>query len=837
MKRSGAEESAIGRTQKRHRVQPWRVIAEAAVRDARYSVRTLVRNPGFTIVTLLTLALGIGANTAMFSVVEAIVLAPLPFPESDRLVFLWQTRPGVPQLEVSEPNFEDWQRDSRSFQAMSAVVFHSFNLSSPGSPEHVVGMRVSSEFLATLRVRPVMGRDFTPADNEANAAPAAVVSERLWRERLGGDPRAVGRGLVLDGRTFTVAGVLPAAFQFLTDSDVITTLRPGMPAIYAERSVDAVAVLARLKPGVTMRQAEGELGTIQQELDRRYPDANRNIGVAMTTLKQQMIGDVRSTLLLLFGAVTLVLLIACANVANLALARANVREREFGVRSALGASRGRMIRQVLTESLVLSVAGGALGVAVATVAVRVLLAALPEALPRSSNIGLNGPLIAFTFCIAIMVGVLFGVVPAMRSARTDLRSAMQQASRGTTGGRHGVLKQLVVLQFALTLVLLAGSGLLLRSIRQLWRVNPGFDTRHLISFKVGLSPSVAMTPDGIRAAYRQMLERMQRIPGVEGADLTNLVPLSGGDNSGPFWIGTTQPESLQVAPHALYFWTGPDYLRTMGIPLLRGRFFSAADQVSTPKVVVIDEVLAQNYFAGEDPVGKVLTVGHWGAARIVGVAGHVRYWGLDDPGTYNPRQIYIPAYQLPDAVVKDFFQNLTVLVRSRLQVAELMPAIREAVNQAGADQPVYGIKTMEDVEWASMESRRLPILLLGAFAGLALLLAAVGIYGVVSYAVMQRAREIGIRIALGADKSHVFRMIVGSGFRMAAAGVFTGVVAAVVLMRVLPSFSHLLYGVGKNDPLTLIAVSSCLMTVALAACYFPARRAMRTDPMDSLRCE
>jgi predicted permease len=425
----------------------------------------------------------------------------------------------------------------------------------------------------------------------------------------------------------------------------------------------------------------------------------------------------------------------------------------------------------------------------------------------------------------------------LRSARSDVQSALQHGTRGATGRSRGVASQFVVLQFALTLILLTGAGLLLRSIRELWRVNPGFEARQLISFRVELAPSNTGTPEQTRTAYQQLLNRIRNIPGVEAADLTNLLPLAGGDNSGPFWIGSTQSTSLPDAPHALYFWTGPDYLRTMGIPLLRGRFFSPADQLGTAKVVIVDQVLANTFFPNEDPVGKTLTVGHWGTARIVGVAGHVRHWGLDDAGTYNPRQIYIPAYQLPDFMVSDFFRNLSILVRSPLPSSNLIPAIRNAVYASAPNQPVYDIKTIEDIERESMASRRLPILILGVFAGLALLLASVGIYGVVSYSAAQRLREIGIRMALGAGRDDIFRMVLGQGFQMAAIGIVAGVSAAVVLTRILPSFSHLLFGVAKNDPLTLAAVSSGMTVIALAACYIPARRAMRTDPMASLRCE
>jgi predicted permease len=559
--------------------------------------------------------------------------------------------------------------------------------------------------------------------------------------------------------------------------------------------------------------------------------------VTATSLLQEVLGDVRGTILLLFGAVGLVLLIACANLANLLLARSTARAREFGIRAALGASRRRMVGQLLTESLMLSLAGGALGAVLAAFGLRVLLATLPHTLPRSENIGLHLPVLFFTAFASIAAGILFGLAPALRSAGPDVQGALQKTSRGTTTGRHRLLSRLVVVQFAFTLVLMTGAGLLLRSIRNLWQVNPGFDTRHVISFRVGLSPSLTNTPAQTRQTWQQLLARMRDVPGVEAADLTNMVPLSGGDNSGPFWIGASQPASLQDAPHALYFWTGPDFLKTLGIPLLQGRFFTPADQINSGKVVVIDSVLARTFFPGQNPVGRTLTVGHWGAARIVGVVGHVRHWGLDDPGTYNPRQIYIPVYQLPDSMVTDFFRTLKLVVRTALPPAELMPAIRNVVYAVAPDQPVYDVQTIDELMSESMASRNLPILLLGVFAALALLLSSIGIYGVVSYSVVRRTKEIGIRMALGADRTSVFRMVVSQGIGMAGAGLGAGILAAVALVRLLPSFSHLLYGVGQGDPVTLFSVSAVLLVVAVAACYLPARRAMRTDPIDCLRTE
>jgi predicted permease len=810
---------------------------ETLANDFKFSVRTLTRNPAFTCIVVLTIALGIGANSAMFSVVQGVILAPLPFPESDRLVFLWQNRPGVPQLDASYPNFEDWNRISRSFQSMSAIAFHEFDLSSPGKAEHLTGIRVSSAFLSTLGVKPAIGQDLDTSNDVVNAPLVALISNRLWKERFGADPGVTGKSAILDGKSYVIAGVLPQGFHFLVDADVFTSLLPEMPTIYQERSVDAIGVFARLKRGVTIGQASAEMNTIQSSLDRQYPDENRGVGIVLTSLKQQITGEVKGTVLLMFGAVTLVLLIACANVATLLLARSASRTREFGIRSALGASRIRIQRQLLTEGILLSLAGSALGIAIAWFGLRALLLVLSYNLPRSENIGLHLPVLAFCLFVSIAAGVLFGLVPAFRSASAPAQLGLQIASRGITRGSNANLRRLVMLEFALTVVLLAGAGLLLRSVANLMHVNPGFDTRHVISFHVGLSSSVTKSPAAIREAYQQLISRIEQVPGIESADLTNIVPLSGGDNGGPFWLGTTQPSSLQEAPHAQYFWTGPDYLKTMGIPLLQGRFFSIADQLTSAKVVAIDSVLADNYFHGQNPIGQTITVGHWGSARIVGVVGHVRHFGLDDPGTYNPRQIYIPVYQLPDFMVSDFFRNLTLLARTRLPPGAVMPAIRNAVYAASPDQPVYGVKSIGEVVSGSMGSRTLSIILLGAFALLALLLASIGIYGVVSYSVMRRTPEFGIRMALGANKKQIILLVVKHAMSMAVAGLCIGTLAAITLVRLLPSFSHLLYGVGQSDPLTLAAAVFVLLIVAGAACFVPARRAIRVDPMDCLRTE
>ena len=806
-------------------------------RDLHFAVRQLGKSPGFALTAILTLALAIGANTAIFSVVDGVVLAPLPYPQPDRLVLVLESRPNLKQLDTSYPDFQDWQRDARSFQEMAAFTWRNYDLARPGSPEHLDGMEISSGFFATLGVKLTLGRDFSSSDDQPYAAPAVIISNRLWKNRFASSPQALGRIMTLDGVDYIVAGVLPPDFRFMTAADVYTSLAPGEPLYVNDRTIHSVGGIARLKPAVTIGEAQGELAAIQQNLDRLYPTADRDLGINLVWLKQEIVGDTRGILLLLLGAVGIVLLIACTNVANLLLARSAARTREFAIRAALGASRARLVRQLLTESLLLALAGGVLGLVIAKLGVGIVLAELPDSLPHIGSIGVNLPVLFFAFGISLAVGVLFGLAPAFKSLRIDTQRSLKSGDRGSTSARSRTGNSLVIVQVALTLVLLVGAGLLLRTIRDLWNVNPGFQAQHVITFKVGLSPSMTKTAPDIRVAWRQLLERIRQIPGVQAADFTNIVPLSEHDNGGPFWLGAHESTSIQDAPHALYFETGPDYLRTMQIPLLRGRFFTPADTTNSEPVIVIDSVLAHTYFPGRDPVGESITVGHWRTARIIGVVGHVRHWGLSDPGTYNPSQIYISFYQLADKWLPAFTRDLSIAVRTPLDVDDLMPEVRKVVYGTGKDQPVYDVQTMRQIESDSMASQRFPMILLAAFAAVALVLASVGIYGVISYSVNRRVQEIGIRMALGAKKPDVLWMVIRQGLRLTVSGLVIGAAVALLLARLLSAFSHLLYGVRASDPLTYFAVSLMLLSAAFLACYIPARRAATVDPMQAVRTE
>jgi predicted permease len=812
---------------------------ESCYADVRYGLRILRKNPGFAAVAILTLALGIGANTAIFSVVQGVLLTPLPYSEPGRLVMVWQYNQKLQHvISVSYPDFLDWQRNARSFQQMTAFDWQDRDLTNPGSPEHLNGKEISSGFLITLGVRPILGREFSPEEDKHGGPRAVIISNRLWRNRFAGGADVLGQSVTLDGVDYTIVGVLPSDFRLEgDDADVYTPLGQGDPLIYADRTIHPILCIARLKPGVNIAQSDAEMSAIQERLAAVYPSADRGLGASVKPLQHELVEDVRRTLLLLLGAVGVVLLIACANVANLLLARSAARTREFAIRAALGASGARIVRQLVTESVLLSLAGGTLGLVLAKWGVRPVLAAVPGSLPRSENIGVNLSVLLFVLVVSVAAGILFGLAPALKSSNADPQASLQEAGRGSTRAHHRAQDTLVIVQMALTLVLLVGAGLLFRTIRRLWEVNPGFDARHLIAFNVGLSPSATKSTSGMRIAYQQLIERIRNIRGVKAAELTVLSPLSAHQNIGPFLVGSQQSASSAEAPRALFYWTGPDYLRTMEIPLLGGRYFSPADTAGSQPVILIDSVMAHAYFPDTDPVGQAMTIPHWGPVRIIGVVEHVRHWGLDEREAYTQNQIYASLNQVPDDWAPIFYRRLTVVVSTALDPAAVMPAIKTAVYGASDDQTVYGVQIMQQALSQSLAAQRFPMILLGVFAGLALLLASIGIYGVISYSVIQRVHEIGIRMALGAERRDVFRMVIGQGLRLALAGVAMGAATALILARLLSSFSHLLYGVSASDPGTFLAVSALLTGVAILACYIPARRAMRVDPMIALRHE
>jgi predicted permease len=810
---------------------------ETFLRDLKFGIRTLLRSPGFTAIAVLTLALGIGANTAIFSVVQGVMLAPLPYDHPDQLVIAWEKNPQGRYISPSYPEFQDWQRGSHAFQSMAAFTSREYDITNIQSPDHLSGWQISSGFFRTLGVKFVLGRDFSAEEDQRGGAPAAIISAHVWKEHFSGSKDVLGKPIDLDGIAYTIVGVAPTGLNFGGPVDVYTPISQGDPLLVSDRRTHAFVAIARLQSTASLHQAEADLATIQKNLGELYPKFNQDVSAGIVPLKEALIGDVSGTLLMLLGSVGLVLLIACANVSSLVMARAVAREREFAIRSALGAKPFRILRQLLTENLLLFLTGGALGLMLANWGVKPILAAVPGQFPRADNVGLNLPVLLFAFGVSVFGGIIFGLIPALKIWNPNRQAALKKGGHGSTSTSHPAQSGLVIVQTALTLILLVGAGLLFRTIRHLWSVNPGFDAHQLISFKTSLSPDITKSPKAMRVAYQQLIGRIQGIAGVRSADLTTLVPLSGLDNGVPFWVGPEEPESMSTAPRVLTYSVGPDYFQTMGIPLLRGRVFTKADTVQTEQVGVIDSAMAEAYFPGKDPIGQTFSFFRTGSFRIIGVVGHVKHWNLGNPGPYERVQVYTSFYQLSDQWLPALHSLTTVVVRTRLDAATLVPAVKNAIYGGGSAQPVYDIQTMQQAVLSSMAAQNFPMILLGLFAGLALLLASVGSYGLLANFVQYRTQEIGIRMALGAERADVFKMVIKRGLRLSLAGIASGLLGAFIFTRVLSSFSRLLYGVTATDPLTLTAAAFLLIATALLACYIPARRATMVAPTEALRQE
>jgi predicted permease len=814
------------------------------LQDIRYGLRMLGKNPGFACVAVLTLALGIGANTALFSVVNGVLLNPLPFVDPNQLVTLSESKPNFEYGSISYPNFRDWQKENRSFAALAIFRSSALSWTGIGEPQQVRVEFVSSDLFSLLGVKPVHGRSFAPGEDEIGAAPIALLNEGLWRRQFSASAGVLGKTIILDGKSYTIVGVIPASFHlavpsFADSNDVFLPIGQWNNPLLNQRSAGlGIHGLGRLKPGVSFEQAQADMDSVTSDLAAAYPDADKGIRAKLMPIRRSMVGRIQPILLMLFAAVGFVLLIACVNVANLLLARSTSRIREFAVRAALGAPRSRVIRQLLTESILLSFLGGGLGLLLAAWGTRAGLGILPAALPRAEQIGLDGRVLLFAGGISLLVGILFGLAPAWKTSRPDLHETLKQGGRGSSGARHGVQNLFVVLEMALALVLLIGAGLLVRSLARLWSTDPGFNPHNTITFGLSLPPAMmTATPDAIRAAFREFDRKIASLPGVEGVSQTwGAMPLSGDDEQ-VFWLeGQPKPASENDMNWAIDYIVEPDYLRVMGIPLQQGRFFKPQDDEHSPLVVVVDEVLARKYFPNESPIGKRINIDRFDRpAQIVGVAGHVKQWGLDSDDTEQLRaQFYIPGMQMPDAFVAMAPSGGQVIVRSTSAVPDLYESIRRANSEMSSEQVLFGVQTMDQIISDSLAAHRFSMILLGTFASLALLLASIGIYGVISYAVGQRLNEIGIRMALGARSQDILRHVLGGGGKLALAGIGLGLVAAFGLTRFMAS---LMYEISTSDPLTFVAVAILLLLVALVACYVPARRATRVDPMIALRYE
>jgi predicted permease len=813
--------------------------------DIRYGARMLRKSPGFTAVAVLTLSLGIGANSALFSVVNGVLLNPLPYPHPDELITLHESKPNFLTGSISYPNFLDWQKENQSLSAMAVSRPASFNLTNLGDAEQVSAQFVTPDFFPILGVKPLAGRLFVAADDVAGADPVALISEGFWQRKFGGAPGAMGRLLTLDGRGFAIVGVLPGNFDLALDaftpSDIYVPVVDWKNNLLFDRGAGlGFHGIGRLKPGVSIGQATADFARITRNLAAAYPEVNKDVGATLVPFKERLVGGVKTSLLVLFCAVGFVLLIACVNIANLLLARSSARSHEFAVRSALGAGKARLIRQLLTESVLLGLVGGALGLLIATWGTRAALAALPDAIPRSGEVGLDGRVLAFTAAIAILAGLLFGLIPSWRLARTDLQGKLKEGDRGSSVSRHLTHAALVVAEVALALVLLVGSGLMLRSLVRLWSADPGFDSRNVTTFGLSLPPSMLKaSPEAIRASFRQVDAAIASLPGVQSVSLSwGAFPMDG-DDEWLFWMeGQPKPTTRSEMKWTLEYVVEPGYLSVMRIPLRSGRFFSPQDDEHSPLVVLIDDVFARQYFEGQNPVGRHLFLETGDAApeaEIIGVVSHVKQWGLAADDTEPLRaQLYFPFMQLPDVVMALAPTGMRVVVRTSTPSASSFDSIHKALQQMNSEIVVYQPSTMDQLMAASISTRRFSFILLGSFALLALLLASIGIYGVISFLVGLQQREIGIRLALGAQRSDILRLILGNAAKMAMLGTAIGLLASWGATRWI---AKMLFGVSATDALTFALVAAILMLVALAASYLPARRAMRVDPMVALRYE
>jgi putative ABC transport system permease protein len=809
--------------------------------DLRFSLRILRLNPAFSAAAIVVLALGIGANTAIFSVVNAVILRPLPFEDSSRIVQVWhvppaKSFPGMTMFSVSPANYLDWRKQSSSFEQMAAYGFRSFTIGGKERPEAIQAAAVASDFFAALRVAPLLGRAFTPDEDRPGEGHVVVLGYNFWRDHFASDRNVAGRNILLDGEPYSVVGVMPETFRFPVWAKIWIPLA-WTDETRAVRGNHNYLVIARLKKAVDIRQAQAELSAISTRLEQLYPEDDKGWGAVIVPLREGLVGDVRPALLVLFGAVAFVLLIACANVANLVLAKTLARRKEIAIRTALGASRLVVLRQILAETVLLSVAGGALGLFLARFLISLIVKVLGDRIPPFMQITLDVPVLTFTLLLSVVAGVLAGLIPSVRFTKADVNEALKQGeSRGSSDARGGGTRRLLVIsEVALSLVLLIGAGLMIRSLWELRKVQPGFDSQNVLTMTVPLPRNRYSSPAGQINFFQDVLARIRALPGIDSAGVIDSLPLSGGGSHQPFSIEGRPVQQMSDQPEVDVRLISPGYLRAMHIPILRGRDLADADAAERPGAALISDSLARRFWLKEDPIGRHITLTFFpGVAReIVGIVGDVKLDSLDE--TRPVATIYIPLAQLTVPAQQTWHSfGMTFAVRTNSDPANSISAVTRAIHEVGPDLPVIDVMSMSDVIAQSVSPQRFNMLLLASFAGLALILAGVGVYGMLSYTVRSRVREIGIRMALGASNNDIIRMVLADGLKPILVGVALGLAAALALSRVV---SSLIFGVRATDPLTFAAVALLVLLVGIFATITPACRATRIDPVRTLHEE
>jgi putative ABC transport system permease protein len=801
----------------------WQMFADV-LRDARFAVRQLTKSPGFAIVAILTMALGIGATSAMFSVINGVLLKPLPFPDAERLVRVNEVVPQYGRFSVAPASFLDWRAQNTSFERIVALSARDATLNAADGPERIPTAAVSWDFFDMLRTQPILGRTFKAEEDMPGKNDVVVLSHRMWQRRFGADQNIIGRTITLNGTPATIIGVMPASFAFPSNSEYWFPI--GLNPANASRGGHFLAVIARLKPGVSAEQAGAEMKAIAERLAQQYPESSANESAEVVPLLDQIVGNIRQPLLALLAAVGVVILIACANVANLLLVRASVREKEIAIRTALGAGRGRLVRQMLAESLILSLAGGALGVLLAYVIIKPIQTLSAGSIPRVQSVSLDATVLLFAFGVSVVTGIIFGLAPAWQASRAGVAAVMKEGGRSSaTGGGGWARSALLVAEVALSLVLLVGAALLLRSFAHLTNVDPGFRADHVLAFRVSLPAVSYREPHKVIAFFDTLLARLEALPQVQSAGMIQTIPMRG-DYFLSFTIQGRPPQNPGEDLSANHRVISPHYFPALGIPLKRGRVFTEHDAEKAPMVAVVDESFVARHFPGEDPIGRGIDIGNGtdGFYEIVGVVGDVRYGGLD--ANLHPT-MYVPHRQDP-------FSSMWIVARTNGDPDHLVPVVRQTVREIDPGLPAYSPTSLAAVVSESMGERRFSMLLLAAFALVALFLAAVGIYGVVAYTVSQRTQEIGVRLAIGAERHDVLALVVGGGMKLALVGVAIGLAGALGLSRLIAT---MLFSVTPFDPVSYAATAAVLTAIAALACYVPARRAVKVDPIIAMRQE